>query len=368
MTMKTKAAVLYEAGSPLTVDEVELGGPGPNEVLVRVAACGVCHSDLHILRGEWANFDPPIVVGHEGAGIVERVGKGVDTVAPGDPVVLGWKPRCGACRYCIAGQPHLCESPPLLAEGSSLTVAGTKANRMLTSAYFAEYAVVPKSVAIPIRRDMPLDLASLLGCAVMTGVGAAVNTARVRPGSTVAVFGCGGVGINIIQGAALCGAARIIGVDISADKLDYARRFGLTDTVDAQTGDPVKRIAELTDSIGVDYGFEAVGSAAVMEQVFASLDKTGVATFVGLPAFRETARVSLPVMPFFGERWVTGSYYGGANLWRDIPRLVDLYLAGKLALEGLITRRYPLEQINDAFADLAAGVPGRGVITMAGAG
>jgi S-(hydroxymethyl)glutathione dehydrogenase/alcohol dehydrogenase len=234
---------------------------------------------------------------------------------------------------------------------------------MLTSAFFAEYAVVPRSVAIPIRDQTPLDRAALLGCAVMTGVGAAANTAQVRPGTTVAVFGCGGVGINVIQGAALCGAMRIIGVDIADDKLTYACQFGLTDTINGAREDPVAAIQELTGG-GVDYGFEAVGSARVMEQVFAALSKGGTAVMVGMPAYREATSLALPVMPFFGERWVTASYYGGANLWRDIPRLVDLYLTGKLDLERLVARRYPLEQINEAFADLASGKPGRGVIVF----
>jgi S-(hydroxymethyl)glutathione dehydrogenase/alcohol dehydrogenase len=357
-----RAAVLYQAGAPLVVEEVELQGPGPNEVLVRMAACGVCHSDLHIIRGEWAGFDPPIVVGHEGAGIVERVGEGVTAVAPGDHVVVGWKSRCGECRYCITGRPHLCDRPPLLDEESSITKAGLKVGRMLTSAFFAEYAVVPKSVAIPIREEVPLDRAALLGCAVMTGVGAAANTAQVKPGTTAAVYGCGGVGVNVIQGAALCGAAQVIGVDIADDKLEYAQGFGLTDVVNAADEDPATAILDLTGGVGVDYGFDAVGNAKVMEQVFASLAKTGVAVIVGMPAFRETTRVSLPFMPFYGERWVTGSYYGGAVLWRDIPRLADLYLAGRLDLDRLVTRRYPLEEINEAFADLAGGKPGRGTI------
>jgi S-(hydroxymethyl)glutathione dehydrogenase/alcohol dehydrogenase len=364
MDHKMKAAVLYQAGTPLEVEEVELQGPGRGEVLVRMAACGVCHSDLHILKGEWSGFDPPIVVGHEGAGVVEQVGEGVTAVQPGDHVVLGWKTSCRACRYCITGRPHLCENSPRVAEDSSISRGDQRIHRMLSSAFFAEYAVVPQSVAIPIREEMPLDRATLLGCAVMTGAGAAMNTAQVKPGTAVAVYGCGGVGVNVIQGAALCGAAQIIGVDIADDKLAYARRFGLTDAVNAVQEEPVAAILDLTGGAGVDYAFEAVGNARVMEQAFASLGKGGVAVIVGMPAFREKARLSLPLVPFYGERWVTGSYYGSANLWRDVPRLVDLYLTGKLDLDNLIARRYPLEQINQAFADLAGGVPGRGLIVF----
>jgi S-(hydroxymethyl)glutathione dehydrogenase/alcohol dehydrogenase len=235
---------------------------------------------------------------------------------------------------------------------------------MLVSAFLAEHAVVPHSVAIPIVPQMPLDRASLLGCAVMTGVGAAVNTAQVRAGTTVAVFGCGGVGVNVIQGAALCGAAQVIGVDVQRDKLAYARAFGMTDAVNAAEADPVEAIMALTDGAGVDYAFEAAGSARVVEQVFASLGKRGMGVIVGMPAFRERTNLSLPIMPFYGERWMTGSYYGGARLWRDIPRLVDLYLRDKLALDRLAARHYPLEAVNEAFADLAGGKPGRGVILM----
>ena len=362
METRMKAAVLYDAGSPLVVDEVALRGPGRDEVLVRVAACGVCHSDFHMVKGEWVDYRPPIVVGHEGAGVVEQTGEGVTTVKPGDHVVLGWKASCGACRYCIIGRPYLCEDPPALDPGTSIWKDSQRISFARITAYFAEYAVAPKSVVIPIREEVSLDVASLLACCVMTGVGAAVNTAQVQPGTTVAVIGCGGVGINVIQGAVLCGAARIIGVDIGQDKLAYACSFGLTDAVDAAKQDPVKAIMELTSGAGVDYAFEAVGSVKTVEQAFASLGQGGKAIVAGIPAFREAARLSLPIKPFYGDRWLTGAYYGGANLRRDIPRLVDLYLRGRLELDRLITRRYPLAEINEAFADLVAGRPGRGVI------
>jgi S-(hydroxymethyl)glutathione dehydrogenase/alcohol dehydrogenase len=362
--MKMMAAVLHDVGAPLMVEEVELGGPGPHEVLVRVAACGVCHSDLHMLKGEWAGYEPPIVVGHEGAGVVEQVGAGVGAVKPGDHVVLGWKTSCRECRFCTSARPYLCERPPQLDTGSAITKDGLPINRHLTNGYFAEYAVVPKSTAVPIGGEIDLDRAALLACAVMTGVGAAVNTAHVRPGSSVVVFGCGGVGINVIQGAALCGAARIIGVDVAEAALEFARQFGLTDTVNAAQTDPVAAVKAMTDGRGVDYAFEAVGSVRTVEQAFSALDKGGQAVVAGIPAFREAARPALPVMDFFGDRSLTASYYGGANLWRDIPRLVDLYLRGKLELDGLITRRYHLAEINQAFADLAAATPGRGVVVF----
>lgn len=360
--IKMRAAVHYQTGTPMVIEQAELEGPGPGEVLVRLSACGVCHSDLHILKGEWAGFDPPIVVGHEGAGLVEQTGPGVTGLTRGDPVVLGWKTHCGQCRECIAGRFHLCDQSPRVAESSTLTVNGNPINRMLSTAFLAEYTVVPQSAVIPIRPEMPLEPASLLGCAVMTGVGAAMNTARVAPGTTVVVYGCGGVGVNVIQGAALCGAARIIGVDLAENKLDYARRFGLTDAIDASKQDPVDVILERTGGTGADYAFDAVGNVKVMEQAFRSLAKRGIAVYVGMPAYREKKQVSLPVVPFFGERWVTGCYYGSANLRRDIPRLVDLCLGGKLDLDALIARRYALADVNTAFADLENGEPGRGII------
>jgi len=360
--IKIKAAVHYRANTPMIIEQAELEGPGPGEVLVRLSACGVCHSDLHILKGEWAGFDPPIVVGHEGSGIVESVGASVSGLTPGIPVVLGWKTHCGHCRECIAGRFHLCDQSPRVAESSTLTVRGQPIHRMLSTAFLAEYAVGPQAAVIRIRPEMPLEQAALLGCAVMTGVGAAMNTAGVKPGTTVAVYGCGGVGVNVVQGAVLCGAARIIGIDLSEDKLDYARGFGLTDAINASQEDPVDAIQALTGGTGVDYAFDAVGNVHVMEQVFRSLAKRGIAVYVGMPAYRERKQVSLPVVPFFGERWVTGSYYGSANLRRDIPRLVDLYLGGKLELDTLVARRYALDEVNSAFEDLETGKPGRGII------
>jgi len=354
-----KAAVLYQPNSPLVVEEVEFRGPAPGEVLVRLAASGVCHSDYHVVKGEWTH-DLPIVLGHEGAGIVERVGEGVTAVEPSDHVVLSWMPNCGRCHYCITGRPNLCDHPPEVDQASGMWKGDLRLNLFAHVASFAEYTVVPESGAIPIPEEMPLDQASLLGCGVMTGVGAAINTARVRPGSTVAVFGCGGVGLNVIQGAALAGAGRIIAVDLAEDKLEFARRFGATDCLNASQQDPVEAIKESTDGAGVDYGFEAIGNLQAMEQTYASVRKGGMAVIVGMPPHGE--RMSFPASLLYGERLLTGSLYGSANLRVDIPRLVDLYLGGKLDLDTLITRRYPLEQVNEAFAAMGGGQVGRGVI------
>jgi len=356
-----KAAVLYQPHLPLVVEEVDLRGPGPGEVVVRLAASGVCHSDYHVVKGEWAN-DLPIVLGHEGAGVVEEVGEGVATVEPGDHVVLSWMPNCGRCTYCITGRPHLCDHPPEVDQASGMWKDNHRLNLFAHVASFAEYTLVPESGAIPIREEMPLDRASLLGCGVMTGVGAAINTARVRPGSTVAVFGCGGVGLNVIQGAALAGAGRIIAVDLTEEKLMFARRFGATDGVNAAGQNPVEAIGELTGGAGVDYAFEAIGNLQAMEQAYASVRKGGMAVIVGMPPHGE--RMSFPATLLYGERRLTGSLYGSANLRVDIPRLVDLYLAGKLDLDTLITRRYALEEVNEAFAAMGAGQVGRGVIVF----
>jgi S-(hydroxymethyl)glutathione dehydrogenase/alcohol dehydrogenase len=358
--MKMKAAVLYEANTPLVVEEVELRGPGPGEVLVQYAASGVCHSDYHIVKGDWPH-DLPLVLGHEGAGTVEEVGRGVTVVAPGDRVVLSWKPNCGSCAYCITGRPHLCTDTQDIDEGSGIWLGDDRVNMYNRVASFAEYMVAPEQGMIPIREEMPLDLASLLGCAVMTGVGAVINTARVEPGSSVAVFGCGGVGLSMIQGARLVSAARIIAVDVQDHKLEFARRFGATDGINALNQDPVEAIKEITGGEGADYAFEAIGIPQVMEQALTSVRRQGMAVVVGIP--ERGQRMSFPTGLLIGERMLTGSLYGSGNLRMDIPRLVDFYLAGKLDLDTLVTRRYALEGVNDAFAAMGAGEVGRGIIT-----
>ena len=357
--MNIRAAVLYEANTPLVVEEVELRGPGPSEVLVNLAASGVCHSDYHIVKGDWPHA-MPLVLGHEGAGIVEKVGAGVTKVKPGDHVALSWKPNCGRCDYCITGRPHLCVNTQDISETSGMWLGDLKLNMYNRVASFAEYTVAPEAGMIPIPEEMPLDRASLLGCAVMTGVGAVINTARVWPGSTVAVFGCGGVGLNMIQGAALASAGRIIAVDVQDHKLEFARQFGATDGVNASEQDPVEAIKALTGGEGVDFAFEAIGIPEVMEQAFISVRRGGMAVVVGIP--ERGRRMSFPTNLLIGERTLTGSLYGSGNLRLDIPRLVDFYLAGKLDLDTLVARRYPLEGVNDAFAAMGGGEVGRGVL------
>ena len=270
--MEMTAAVLYAINEPMAIETVDLDEPGDEEVLVRMAAAGVCHSDYHVIKGEWT-MPLPMVLGHEAAGVVERVGSRVSRVKPGDPVILNFRPNCGTCRHCTVGRPVLCDGITtarwLMFDGTARlhTKAGDDINHMARVASFAEYTVVPESGAVPVRRDMPLDKAALIGCAVMTGVGATINTVQVTPGSSVLVIGCGGVGLNVIQGAALAGAARIIAVDTLQNKLSYAREFGATDVLVASEGDVVERVVEMTSG-GVDYAFEAIGNATTIRQCY----------------------------------------------------------------------------------------------------
>lgn len=357
-----KAAVLYEFGSPFVVEEVELRGPAEHEVLVRAGAAGVCHSDVHVAAGHWEGLSVPLVGGHECAGVVEKVGRGVTMVKPGDHILTSWWPNCGQCFYCLSGRPNLCDNPVQLSPATSMWKNEQKIN-IINQGGFAEYFVVPEAAAIPIKKEVPMHIAAVMGCAVMTGVGAVMNTAKVRPGATVAVFGCGGVGLNVIQGACLCGAARIIGVDLADDKLVNARGFGLTDSVNAAKRDPVEAVKELTGGAGVDYAFEAIGNFKAIEQAVNSLRKGGLAVVVGVPANRNDP-VRFPYENLNGERTITGSLYGSANMRIDFPRLVDLYLSGKLDLDRLVTRKYHLDEINQAFSHMLKGQVGRGVIVF----
>jgi S-(hydroxymethyl)glutathione dehydrogenase/alcohol dehydrogenase len=365
--MKTRAAVLWERDSDLVIENLELDPPRSGEVLVKLAASGVCHSDLHVISGTIGEI-PPVVLGHEGAGTVMEVGAGVDSVKPGDSVILAYVSACGRCRNCSQGKPNLCTTHwrtvprGTLLDGTCRFHKGeTPIRQMLRLGTMSEHAVVAETAVIRVEPDTPLDKAALIGCGVMTGVGAVMNTAKVEPGSLVAVIGTGGVGLNVIQGASLVGAARIIAVDVAPMKLELARRFGATDTVDASVGDPVAQVLALTDGEGVDYAFEAIGSGKTVAQAFAMLRPTGTAVAIGIPAPDET--VTLPLVNFpRGERRLVGSMYGSARMRVDMPRILSLYRAGKLKLDELVTRTYTLNQANDALADLREGRNARGVI------
>jgi len=365
--MKIKAAVLYEPNTPLSVEEVDLDGPKEGEVLVRMASAGVCHSDYHVMVGEWRP-PLPIVLGHEAAGVVEAVGPGVTLSKPGDHVILNFRPNCGWCRFCTSGRPVLCNGAEtarwVMFDGTSrLHKDGRDIYHFARVASFAEYAVVPQSGAVPVRKDMPLDRACLVGCSVMTGVGAVINTAKVEPGSSVVVIGCGGVGLNVIQGAVLAGAEKVIAVDLLENKLAYAREFGATHVVDAGSGDAVQRVLDLTDG-GADYAFEAIGFSKTIEQAYECTGPGGTTVVVGMAPEDDTITLSALSLPRT-EKTIKGSWYGSARPWLDLPKMVDLYMDGRLKIDPMISRTYPLDEINTAYDALANGEVARSVLTFA---
>lgn len=360
-----RAAVLYNFNEPLKVESLSLKPPREDEVLVKMVASGICHSDLSVIKGNLPMMTPT-VLGHEGAGIIEEVGSQVTDLKPGDHVVLSWVPSCGKCHFCVSGKTHLCERLFLVfAEGREgvFSKDGIEILRFNSVSTFAEHTVVRADAAIKIPSDVPLDRACLVGCGVMTGVGAAINTAKIRPGQTVAVFGCGGVGLNVIQGAALCGAARIIAVDLVARKLEWAKVFGATDVVNGKDIDAVEAIRGLTNGSGVDYAFEVIGVPAAISQAFMSIKRGGSAVIVGVPAFGQ--EISVPgAMISLEEKAIVGSLYGSANIRQDIPNLLALYMQKRLKLDELISRRIKLDEVNDAFDAMERGEVARSVIVF----
>jgi S-(hydroxymethyl)glutathione dehydrogenase/alcohol dehydrogenase len=363
-----RAAVLYESRTPMLIEEVELDDPQPGEVLVKIAASGVCRSDLHVLNGEWKS-PFPIVLGHEASGRVEAVGPNVNRVKPGDPIVISFAPNCGFCTYCTTGRPHLCatmraEQPGMLPGGTSRLRSRTGAlvHHFGRTASFAEYAVIHESGAVPIGEDVSLEQAALVGCSVTTGVGAVLNTAHVPAGSTVAVIGCGGVGVNVIQGARLVNASAIVAVDVSDEKLEFARRFGATHTVNARAGNALKEIRRISDG-GVDFAFEALGTAPTIRLAVDAVRSGGTAVVVGMAPHGEDAHIDAFQLTW-AEKTLKGSFYGSARTRVDMPMLIGLAQAGKLDLGDLVTRRSPLEEINESYAELERGLPGRGLITF----
>lgn len=363
-----KAALLIEPGVPFAVEDVDVEQPQAGEVLIRIAACGVCHSDWHLMTGA-TRHPTPVVPGHEGAGVVEAVGPGVSRVKPGDHVILNWAPNCGHCFYCLRNKPSLCQTyvEPIWAgtmmDGTTrLRWKGRPVYVFSALGAFAELAVVPQETCIPVGKDIPLKAASLVGCAVATGVGAVIRTAKVEPGSSVVVLGCGGVGLNILQGAALAGAEKIIAVDRSEAKMNLARQFGATHTLLANEH-TLEAVKELTGGRGADYSFEAVGAAEVQEEAVAVARPGGVVVFVGLAPMGTNTNIPGAVLART-EKVVMGSYYGSVNTTRDFPLLIDLYLAGKLKLDELVTREYTLAQINEAYAHMLSGEAARGVVVF----
>jgi NDMA-dependent alcohol dehydrogenase len=366
--MKVKAAVLEAIGAPFVVENLDLAGPERGEVLVRLVASGVCHSDWHLVTG--ATRHPlPVVAGHEGAGIVEAVGDGVSRVQPGDHVILSWAPDCGHCFFCLRDEGHLCDTflDPIWAgtmlDGSPrLSRNGAPVYHYCGLAAFAERTVVPQESCVPIRSDVSLEVAALVGCAVATGVGAVLYTADVRPGSSVVVYGCGGVSLNAIQGAALSGARTIIGVDTLPSKLEMATQFGATASVLAGENSRAE-IFSLTGGRGADYAFEAVGVPAIQEEALRAIRPGGTVVLVGLSSVNEATNLPGAYIAR-QEKTVRGSYYGSVNARRDFPLLLEMYLAGKLNLDDLVSRRYALQEINEAYRAMLDGEVARGLIVF----
>ena len=364
--MKIKAAVLYEPGLPFAVETLELEPPREGEVLIKVAAAGVCHSDWHLMTGATSHA-LPVVPGHEGAGVVVATGPGVPRVHNGDHVALNWAPSCGRCFYCLHDRPSLCATyvEPIWAgtmiDGTTrLSQNGRVVYHFSALACFADHAVVPEAACVPIDKAIPFPVAALIGCAVTTGVGAVLNTARVKPGSSVVVYGAGGVGLNIIMGARLAGASRIIAIDTHAAKGDIALSFGATDFMIAGPG-TVGAIRNLTEGRGADYVFEAIGLPAVQEECLNAARPGGLVVLAGVAPMGSGTNLPGAIITR-QEKTITGTYYGSANPARDFPLYGDFYLHGQLDLDRLISRTYDLNQINEAYADMLSGDIARGLI------
>jgi S-(hydroxymethyl)glutathione dehydrogenase/alcohol dehydrogenase len=355
-----KAAVFHAPNQPLVIEDVEIDKPGPREVLIRTSAAGLCHSDLHFMEGKYP-WPVPAVLGHESAGIVEAVGRDVTYVKPGDPVITCLSVFCGHCECCLTGRMTLCsgtEVKMLPGVAKRLRYKGQHLNQFLNLSSFAEQMLVHEHALVKVTRDMPMDLAALIGCGVMTGYGAVVHTAKVQPGSTVAVVGCGGIGLAAVNGAAIAGAGRIIAVDKDPGKLELAKKMGATDGVLAGD-DAVKQIMEMTSG-GVENSFECVGLKQTAEMCFAMLRPGGTATIVGM--IPVGTKIELHGPDFLRERRMQGSSMGSNHFRVDMPRLIDFYHQGRLHLDGLISARIRLDQINEGFAALARGGVARSVI------
>lgn len=358
-----KAAVLREVKKPLSIEDVKISKPGPHEVLIRTAAAGVCHSDLHFVDGLYP-YPLPAVLGHESAGVVEQVGAEVRTVKVGDHVITCLSAFCGHCEHCLTGYMSRCVSPetkrqqgdtPRLARDDSAM------NQYLNLSSFAEQMLIHEHACVAIRKDMPLDRAALIGCSVMTGVGAVVHTSNVRAGETVAVIGCGGVGLAAVNGAAIAGAGRIIAIDMQGSKLNLAKEFGATDVVNPKDGDPVKQVMDLTGG-GVHHSFEAIGLKATAEQSFRMLRRGGTANIIGM--IPVGVNIELHGADFLGEKRIQGSLMGSNRFPVDMPRLVDFYMSGKLKLDQMISQRIKLADVNQGLDELRRGELARSVIVF----
>jgi len=364
--MKVRAAVCWEPRRPLEVEDVELEGPKAGECLVRLAATGVCHTDAYTMSGRDPSGLFPTVLGHEGAGVVEEVGPGVSSLEAGDHVIPLYIPECRQCRFCLSGRTNLCgailatQGKGFMPDGTSrLRARGRTLHHYMGTSTFAECTVVPEIALAKVRRDAPLDKVCLLGCGVTTGIGAVLHTARVEPGSTVAVFGLGGIGLSVIQGAVMAGAERILAVDVNPKKFELARSFGATECLEPGE-DVAAEIVERTDG-GVDYAFECIGNVDVMGQALAACHKGwGECVVIGVAGAGEEIHAR-PFLLVTGRVW-RGSAFGGTRGRTQLPRFVDRYLAGRIRLDEMVTTTLPLERINEAFDLMHAGEAIRSVI------
>ena len=358
-----KAAVLHAPQQRMTIENVSIEKPKRREVLVRTAAAGLCHSDLHFIEGSYPT-PVPAVLGHESAGIVEAVGEDVTYLKPGDHVISCLSMFCGHCEFCLSGHLSICADPtvkPSPGKAQRLKWNGEHMNQFLNLSAFAEQMVVHEHALVKVREDMPLDLAALIGCAVVTGYGAVAHTARIEPGSTVAIFGAGGIGLSTINAAAIAGAGRIIAIDKDPFKLELAKAFGATDVIDASEGDTVKRINELTKG-GVQYSFECIGLKITAEQAFSCLRSGGTATLIGM--IPVGTKIELHGVDFLRERRIQGSMMGSNRFRTDMPRLIEFFMQGKLHLKEMVSGRIKLEDINEGFAAMKTGGIARNVIVF----
>jgi S-(hydroxymethyl)glutathione dehydrogenase/alcohol dehydrogenase len=358
-----KAAVFHEVNQPLTIEDVQIEKPKRREVLLRTAFAGLCHSDLHFMEGLYP-FPTPAVLGHEGAAVVEAVGEDVTYVKPGDHVITCLSVFCGECAQCTTGHTNLCDNTDIkLLPGVArrLKWKGEVLHQAFNLSVFAEQMLVHEHAVVKIDPTIPLDRAALVGCGVMTGVGAVFNAAKVEPGSTVAVLGCGGIGLSAVNGAALAGAARIIAIDTNASKLELARLMGATDTINASNIDPVAAVKDMTGG-GVPYSFEAIGLKITAEQSFQMLRPGGVATIIGMIPFG--TKIELHGADFLRDRKIQGTSMGGNRFRVDMPRLLELWRQGRLKLDHLISGQVKLGEINEGFAMLKSGAPVRNLINF----
>lgn len=356
-----KAAVLREIGKPLEIEDVEIDKPKGHEVLIRTAAVGVCHSDLHFIDGLYP-YPLPTVPGHESSGVVEAVGPEVRTVKAGDRVITCLSAYCGHCAYCLTGRMSLCSgSETRRARDDKARISGAAGGMMqfMNLSSFAEQMLIHEHACVAIDQEIEMDRAAVIGCAVMTGVGAVIHTAAVRPGETVAVIGCGGIGLSAVNGAAIAGAGRIIAIDRVPEKLELARKFGATDVINAADTDAVQAVLDMTRG-GVDHAFEAIGLKVTAEQSFQMLARGGCATVIGM--IPHGTKIEITGSDLLGERRLQGSMMGSNHFPVDMPRLVDFYRKGQLKLDELIAQRISLENINEAIDELRTGKLARSVV------